>query len=53
MLNYLKYLGIFLMIDGALSIYWSMQDGCMNNSPIGQLIRLIRIGIGYYIYKKA
>lgn len=48
----ISYLGLFLMADGILSIAWSIQDGCMNNSPIGQIVRLIRIGIGFYLYTK-
>lgn len=40
------------MGDGILSIAWSIQDGCMNNSTIGQMVRLARAGIGFYLYDK-
>ncbi|MDD3474307.1 MAG: hypothetical protein PHP08_00205 [Candidatus Dojkabacteria bacterium] len=40
-----EYVGGFLMIEGAASIIFS---GC--KSSTSQLGRLLRIGIGYYIY---
>lgn len=42
-----QYIGGFLIADGGLSLIFS---GC--KSPMSQIGRLIRIGIGIYIYGK-
>jgi len=48
----LRNIGILLILDGLLSIWWSLPDECLNNSTIGQIVRLIRAGIGgYLVYK--
>lgn len=43
-----EYIGGFLMAEGTLSVVASQCKG-----PISQVGRLIRIGLGYYIYRKA
>lgn len=43
-----EYIGGFLVIEGGLSIIFSECK-----SPLFQIGRLLRMGIGYYIYKKS
>jgi len=50
----LFWIGIFLLLDGLLSIYFGNKCliSCSNNSDFGNYIRLIRAGIGgFLIYK--
>lgn len=56
-------LGIFLVVDGILSLYWGNFElnhfiesfGTMNNSVLGNLIRIVRVAAGgvliYYNHK--
>lgn len=41
-----QYIGSFLFIEGLASILYSKDQ-----QPISHIGRLIRMGIGYYIYK--
>lgn len=45
----LRNIGIFLVVDGLLSIYFSLPDECLNNTTFGQIVRLTRAGIGAYL----
>mgnify|MGYP001595203534 CR=1 FL=1 len=42
-------MGIFLTADGIISFLWATQDNCMNNSPFGNLVRIVRALIGIYL----
>jgi len=47
------WIGIFLLLDGVLSLYWgkSCTGTCANNSDFGNLIRIIRtIGGAILVY---
>ncbi|MFA6022635.1 MAG: hypothetical protein WC781_00950 [Candidatus Pacearchaeota archaeon] len=41
--------GLFLLLDGIISIFWAMPDTCLNNSVLGNVIRIIRATIGGYL----
>jgi len=38
--------GIYLILDGVLSILWQQNDGCLNNTPMGNVVRIVRALIG-------
>jgi hypothetical protein len=44
-------LGIFLVLDGILSLYFgnSCLDKCLNNNYFGNLVRWMRAIIGVYL----
>jgi hypothetical protein len=44
-------IGLFLAADGLLSIYFgnSCLNNCANNNYFGNLVRIIRTFIGFYI----
>lgn len=46
-------IGVFLILDGVLSLLWAAPDNCMNNTPFGNLIRIIRALIGVYLIYKS
>ena len=46
-------IGIFLVLDGILSLIWAAPDDCMNNTPVGNFIRVIRALIGIYLIYKS
>ena len=45
----MRVIGWYLLIDGVLSIYFSLPDECLNNTPFGQAIRVIRAIIGAWL----
>ncbi len=49
----LLIMGIFLLLDGILSIYYgnSCLNNCLNNNTFGNIIRIIRAISGGYLIK--
>ena len=44
-------IGLFLLVDGVLSVYFgnACLYSCYNNSPIGNIVRIIRAAVGFYL----
>ena len=50
----ISLIGFYLILDGLISLAWGLQGdclACLNNSQIGNIIRIIRILAGVYIIK--
>ena len=47
----LLVIGSFLLLDGLLSVYFgnSCLYRCYNNSHVGNIVRIIRAAIGFYL----
>jgi len=47
----LLIIGIFLLLDGLLSVYFgnTCLDKCLNNNYFGNLVRWVRAIIGVYL----
>jgi len=43
----LRIIGIFLILDGILSVYFQQADGCLNNTLFGNIVRVIRAIFGF------
>ena len=46
-------IGVFLTVDGILSLIWAAPDYCINNTPFGNIIRIVRTLIGIYLIYKS
>lgn len=46
-------IGLFLTMDGILSLIWVAPDNRINNTPFGNIIRIVRTLIGIYLIYKS